>query len=124
MPTAKEYLEMLYQQDPQLFSEPLKVSILAEPDLQFMEQQIGYRLPKQFEAFLDNLSTSSMTMFITFCGELASLYKTFSREKNGYVLNQSYTYIYCRLVLERHERELRRRLSEMLLSGMNCQKHG
>ena len=89
MPTAKEYLEMLYQQDPQLFSEPLKVSILAEPDLQFMEQQIGYRLPKQFEAFLTTYQLPSMTMFITFCGELASLYKTFSREKNGYVLNQS-----------------------------------
>ena len=40
MSTAKEYLETLYQQEPQLFSEPLKMSILVEPDLQFIEQQI------------------------------------------------------------------------------------
>ena len=51
MPTAKEYLEMLYQQDPQLFSEPLKVSILAEPDLQFMEQQIGYSFQNNLKRF-------------------------------------------------------------------------
>lgn len=83
MPTAKEYLETLYQQEPQLFSEPLKMSILAETDLQFMEQQIGYRFPKQFVEFLTTYQLPQMTMFITFCGELAeyALHKTFSREK-------------------------------------------
>lgn len=35
-----------------------------------------------------------MTMFITFCGDLASaLYKTFSREKNGYVLSKSEEFV-------------------------------
>ena len=79
MSTAKEYLETLYQQEPQLFSEPLKMSILVEPDLQFIEQQIGHRLPKQFVEFLTTYQLPQMTMFITFCGDLASaLYKTFS----------------------------------------------
>ena len=73
MSTAKEYLETLYQQEPQLFSEPLKMSILVEPDLQFIEQQIGHRLPKQFVEFLTTYQLPQMTMFITFCGDLASV---------------------------------------------------
>ena len=94
MSTAKEYLETLYQQEPQLFSEPLKMSILVEPDLQFIEQQIGHRLPKQFVEFLTTYQLPQMTMFITFCGDLASaLYKTFSREKNGYVLSKSEEFV-------------------------------
>ena len=94
MSTAKEYLETLYQQEPQLFSEPLKMSILAETDLQFMEQQIGYRLPEQFVEFLTTYQLPQMTMFITFCGELAfALEKTFSREKNGYVYNKSEEFV-------------------------------
>ena len=87
-------LETLYQQEPQLFSEPLKMSILVEPDLQFIEQQIGHRLPKQFVEFLTTYQLPQMTMFITFCGDLASaLYKTFSREKNGYVLSKSEEFV-------------------------------
>ena len=94
MSTAKEYLETLYQQEPQLLSEPLKMSILVEPDLQFIEQQIGHRLPKQFVEFLTTYQLPQMTMFITFCGDLASaLYKTFSREKNGYVLSKSEEFV-------------------------------
>ena len=94
MSSAKEYLDTLSQQEPQLVSEPLKMSILVEPDLQFIEQQIGHRLPKQFVEFLTTYQLPQMTMFITFCGDLASaLYKTFSREKNGYVLSKSEEFV-------------------------------
>ena len=85
MSTAKEYLETLYQQEPQLFSEPLKMSILVEPDLQFIEQQIGHRLPKQFVEFLTTYQLPQMTMFITFCGDLAcKKYYGFSHETIAY----------------------------------------
>lgn len=94
MQTAKEYLETLYQREPQLFAEPLKLSVLTETDLRFLEQKLGYPLPKQFVEFLTGYQLPEMTMFITFCGELATaLWYTFSREKNGYVRNETEDFV-------------------------------
>lgn len=90
MQKAKEYLEILYQKEPQLFLQPLKISVLTENDLKYMEEKLGYVLPEQFADFLKSYQLPSMTMFITFCGDLASsLWNTFSREKNGYITNET-----------------------------------
>ena len=51
MSTAKEYLDFLFQQNPEFFSQPPEPSTLTEEDLHWMEQQLGYSLPAQFQAF-------------------------------------------------------------------------
>ncbi len=86
MSTAKEYLDFLFQQNPEFFSQPPEPSTLTEEDLHWMEEQLGYSLPAQFRAFLTCYQLAEIMVYLTFCGELAaSLYYSFSKEKHGYL---------------------------------------
>ena len=71
MSTAKEYLDFLFQQNPEFFSQPPEPSTLTEEDLHWMEQQLRYSLPAQFQAFLTCYQLAEITVYLTFCGELA-----------------------------------------------------
>ncbi len=52
MTTAKKYLEILREREPQLWKEPLKESGLAEKDLSDIEKGLGYKLPAPYREFL------------------------------------------------------------------------
>ena len=50
--TAKKYLEILREREPQLWKEPLKESSFTEKDLSDIEKGIGYELPVPYREFL------------------------------------------------------------------------
>ena len=52
MTTAKKYLEILREREPQLWKEPLKESGFTEKDLSDIEKGIGYELPVPYREFL------------------------------------------------------------------------
>ena len=94
MNTAKEYLDLLFEQNPQFFSQPPEPATVTEKDLNWMEQQLGYPLPAQFRAFLTCYQLAEITAYFTFCGELAGrLYYTFSKEKHGYLRNDTTDFV-------------------------------
>lgn len=87
--TAKDYLDQLVKKEPQLFKEPLKKSSLTEADLKEIEKGLGYSLPKPYAEFLQSYQLpQELTVFASFCGDrfACSWEKTFSREKNVYIL--------------------------------------
>ena len=52
MTTAKKYLEILREHEPQLWKELLKESGFTEKDLSDIENGIGYELPVPYREFL------------------------------------------------------------------------
>jgi hypothetical protein len=48
MTTAKEYLDILREREPQLWKEPLKESGFTEKDLSDIEKGLGYKLPERY----------------------------------------------------------------------------
>lgn len=87
MTTAKKYLEILREREPQLWEEPLKESVLTESDLSEIEKGLGYKLPVPYREFLLSYKLpGDITVLVSFCGDsfACSWSKTFSREKNGY----------------------------------------
>ena len=88
MTTAKKYLEILREREPQLWEEPLKESVLTESDLSEIEKGLGYKLPVPYREFLLSYKLpGDITVLVSFCGDsfACSWSKTFSREKKGYV---------------------------------------
>ena len=88
MTTAKKYLEILREREPQLWKEPLKESGFTEKDLSDIEKGLGYKLPAPYREFLLSYKMpGDITVLVSFCGDsfACSWSKTFSREKNGYV---------------------------------------
>lgn len=88
MTTAKKYLEILREREPQLWEEPLKESVLTESDLSEIEKGLGYKLPVPYREFLLSYKMpGDITVLVSFCGDsfACSWSKTFSREKNGYI---------------------------------------
>lgn len=88
MTTAKEYLDILREREPQLWKEPLKESGLTEKYLSDIEKGLGYKLPASYREFLLSYKLpGDMTVLVSFCGDsfACSWSKTFSREKNGYI---------------------------------------
>ncbi len=88
MMTARKYLDILKEREPQLWKESSKESSFTEKDLSDIEKGLGYKLPAPYRAFLlsDKLP-NDMTVLVSFCGDsfACSWSETFSREKNGYV---------------------------------------
>ena len=88
MTTAKKYLEILREREPQLWKEPLKESGFTEKDLSDIEKGLGYKLPVPYREFLLSYETpKDITVLVSFCGDsfACSWSETFSREKNGYI---------------------------------------
>ena len=88
MTTAKKYLDILKEREPQLWKEPLKESNLTERDLSDIEKGLGYELPVPYREFLLSYQMpNDITVLVSFCGDsfACSWSETFSREKNTYI---------------------------------------
>lgn len=86
MTTAKKYLDILKEHEPQLWKEPLKGSNLTERDVSDIEKGLGYELPIPYREFLLSYKMpNDITVLVSFCGDsfACSWRETFSREKNG-----------------------------------------
>ena len=85
---AKEYIKWLCEREQGLFPEPLKESVLTETDILEIERGLGYALPEQYREFLQSwqLPEWAFTVYVTFCGDYPNCFwKTYSREKGGYI---------------------------------------
>ena len=70
MTTAKKYLEILREREPQLWKEPLKESGFTEKDLSDIEKGLGYKLPAPYREFLLSYETpKDITVLVSFCGD-------------------------------------------------------
>lgn len=87
MTKAMEYLHQLQEQEPRLFPEPLKRSMLTEADLQEIERGIGYGLPEPYREFLQSYQLpEQLSVCVNFCGDLSACYEeSYSREEDAYV---------------------------------------
>ena len=88
MTTAKKYLGILREREPQLWKESFKESGFTEKDLSDIEKGLGYKLPAPYREFLLSYKMpGDITVLVSFCGDsfACSWSKTFSREKNGYI---------------------------------------
>lgn len=89
MTTAKRYLDILKEREPQLWKEPLEESNFTEKDLSKIEKGLGYSLPTSYREFLLSykIPDDITTVLVSFCGDsfANSWMETFSREKNCYV---------------------------------------
>ena len=84
MTTAKKYLEILREREPQLWKELLKESGFTEKDLSDIEKGLGYKLPAPYREFLLSYELpKDITVLVSFCGDsfACSWSETFSREK-------------------------------------------
>lgn len=88
MPTAKNYLDILREREPQLWPGVPEASALTEADLLEIEAGLGYRLPEPYREFLTCYKMPrDLTVLVSFCGDsyANSWDSTYSREENGYV---------------------------------------
>lgn len=88
MTTAKKYLNLLKEREPQLWKEPMEESTFTEQDLLIIEKGLGYSLPIPYREFLLSYKMpEDITVLVSFCGDsfANSWEQTFSREKNAYV---------------------------------------
>ncbi len=88
MTTAKKYLDILKEREPQLFKEPLKESAFTDKDLLEIEKGLGYSLPEPYREFLLSYKINGdIAVLVSFCGDsfANSWVETFSREKNDYI---------------------------------------
>lgn len=88
MTTAKQYLDILKEREPQLWKEPLENSSLTEQDLADIEAGLGYALPAAYREFLQSCKIPcDLIVLVSFCGDsfACSWSKTYSREYGGYV---------------------------------------
>ena len=70
MTTAKKYLEILREREPQLWKEPLKESGFTEKDLSDIEKGLGYKLPAPYREFLLSYEMpKDITVLVSFCGD-------------------------------------------------------
>ena len=75
MTTARKYLNILKEREPQRWKEPLTESALTEQDLSVIEEGLGYTLPVPYREFLLSYQMpEDLTVLVTF-----------SREENDYV---------------------------------------
>ena len=67
MTTAKKYLEILREREPQLWKEPLKESGFTEKDLSDIEKGLGYKLSVPYREFLLSYKMpGDITVFVSF----------------------------------------------------------
>ena len=88
MTTARKYLNILKEREPQRWKEPLAESALTEQDLSVIEDGLGYTLPVPYREFLLSYQMpEDLTVLVSFCGDsyANSWEDTFSREENDYV---------------------------------------
>lgn len=89
MTTAKKYLDILKEREPQLWKEPLKESGFTDRDLAEIEKVLGYSLPVPYREFLSSykIPDDVTTVLVSFCGDsyACSWTETFSREENCYI---------------------------------------
>jgi len=88
MTTAKRYLDILKEGEPQLWEEPWEESPFTESDLSEIEKRLGYSLPIPYcEFLLSYQMPSDLTVLVSFCGDsfANSWMDTFSRREHDYV---------------------------------------
>lgn len=88
MSTARKYLDLLKEREPELWKEPLETSKFTEQDLLEIEKGIGYSLPQSYCDFLLSYKMpENITVLVSLCGDsfANSWPNTFSREKKDYI---------------------------------------
>lgn len=89
MTIAEKYLKTLKEREPQLWPGPLEKSPFTEKDILKIENGLNCRLPDPYRDFLLSYKMPEyITVLASFCGDsfACSWDKTFSREKQVYVL--------------------------------------
>lgn len=73
---AAKYLDRLQENYHALFSAPLQKSVLAKKDIEIIEKELGYQLPRPYVDFLLSCSLPEcLTVSASFCGDYASCYE-------------------------------------------------
>ena len=70
------YLDKPQENYQDLFHEPMQKSIFTEADIQTIEKELGYKIPKPYIDFLQSYQLpESFTVSVSFCGDYANCYE-------------------------------------------------